>query len=217
MADITSASPWGAAAQAAGGILQAGIGLIQRGQANKWLKKNPQSEETMPAEIRQNQELARIRANTGLPQEQYNNAMRNIQRQQLMALRRSSDLGSGKALSIIGGVNEQGNNAVGDLDARDAQMRVNNEGQLMEANSSLAGWKSRLFDSNVRQRWLRQYNQKMGELGSGNQNLTGGIDQIAAGGLEYGASGGFGRRMPTSRGARTAGYGADFDNYGQPQ
>lgn len=197
MPDITDAAggtPYGAIAQGVGGLISAGIGFIQRGQANRWLKRNPQPIENMPSEIKRNQGLAEIRANTGMPQEQYNNAMKNIQRQQLMTLRRASDFGGGKALSILGGLNQQGNDAVGNIDAQDAQMRVNNEGQLMNANNNVANWKSQLFDRNVRQKWLRKYDQMMGQLGAGNQNIAGGIDKLSAGGIQYGASGGFRRR-----------------------
>lgn len=214
MADATSFSPWGAVAGAAGGLLSAGIGLIQRGQANRWLKRNQEQAETMPSEIKQNQELARLRANTGMPSEQYNNAMKNIQRQQLLALRGASSLGGGKALSILGGLNEQGNDAVGNIDAQDAAMRVNNEGQLINVNNNVANWKSQLFDRNVRQKWLRQWQQMQGQLGSGNQNIVGGVDKLFAAGGQYGASGGFSKKKPTGNsGATTAGYGTDFDTY----
>lgn len=166
----------------AGGI-KTGIGLIQRSSANKWLKNNQQPIETMPTEIKRNQELASIRANTGLPSEQYNNAMKNIQRQQLMSLRSASMMGGGRALGLLGGLNEQANNAVGSLDAADAQARMDNEGQLMNVNNQVAGWKSKLFDSNVRQKWMREYDQKMGELGSGNQNITNGLDSLGSAGV----------------------------------
>jgi len=214
--NLPNITPWGAAAQAAGGLLSAGIGLIQRGQANRWLKRNPEQVETMPSEIRENQNLARLRANTGMPSEQYNNAMKNIQRQQLLALRGASSMGGGKALSILGGLNQQGNDAVTNVDAQDAQMRVSNEGQLMNANSNVANWKSQLFDRNIRQKWLRQWEQMQGQLGSGNQNLVGGVDKLFAAGGQFGASGGFGRSA-RNRGTTTAGYGADFDDYGQPK
>lgn len=193
-----SASPWGAAAQLAGGLLSMGIGLVQRGQANKWLKNNQQPIEGLPSEIKRNQQLAEIRANTGLPSEQYNNAMKNIQRQQLMALRGASQMGGGKALGILGGINEQGNDAVAGLDAADAGARLNNEGQLINVNNNVANWKSQLFDRNVRQKWLRQYDNMMNQQAAGNINATSGVDQILAGGGQYGASGGFDRTRPRS-------------------
>lgn len=187
----------GLIAQAAGGLLSTGIGLIQRGQANKWLKNNQQPIEGMPSEIKRNQQLAEIRSNTGLPSQQYNNAMRNIQRQQLMSLRAAGQMGGGKALSILGGINEQGNNAVGDLDARDAQMRVDNEGKLINVNNNVANWKSQLFDRNIRQKWERQWQQMMGQLGSGNQNIVGGIDGLTAAGIGL-AGAGFGNNSSGS-------------------
>jgi len=206
-------------AQLAGAGLSAGVGAIQRGQANKWLKNNQQPMESMPTEIKQNQQLAQIRANTGMPSEQYNNAMKNIQRQQLMSLRAAGQMGGGKALSILGGINEQGNNAVGDLDARDAQMRVSNEGQLMNVNNNVANWKSQLFDRNVRQKWQRQFDQMAGQLTAGNMNLIGGADRLLAAGGQFGANGGFNGNGNNARQRppRTAGYDPEWDNYGQPQ
>lgn len=188
-----------AIAAGVGGAIKLGTGLIQRGSANRWLKNSQQPIESMPTEITRNQELATLRANTGMPSEQYNNAMKNIQRQQLLALRRAGEMGGGKGLAILGGINEQGNDAVGNLDARDAQMRVNNEGQLIGVNNQVAGWKSRLFDQNIRQKWLRTYQQKMGELGAGNQNLVGGLDKMAAGGLSMFGGGGNAGSVPLSR------------------
>ncbi len=195
---------------AAAGALKMGVGLIQRGSANKWLKNNQEPTESMSSEIKRNQELANIRANTGLPSAQYNNAMKNIQRQQLLALRGASMQGGGKALGLLGGINQQGNDAVGDLDARDAEMRLNNEGQLMNVNNQVAGWKSKLFDSNVRQKWMRQYQQKMGELGAGNTNIFNGIDSIGAAGMQIGAGSG-------SSGTGSNGQTPSFGQYDQMQ
>jgi hypothetical protein len=119
--------------------------------------------------------------------------MKNIQNQQLLALRNASLQGGNKALGIVGAVNQYGNEAIGKVDATSAGMRVSNEGKLMAVNNNIAGWKSRLFDSNVRQKWLRQYNQMMNQEGAGNANIVAGIDKIGAAAGGYAAMGGFGR------------------------
>lgn len=186
--DLVGATPWGAAAQLAGGLIGGGIGIAQRAQAKKWLKNHPQPIEAIPAEQLQNQELARIRANTGMPSEQYNNAIKSIQRQQLMALRGAQDRKGG--LALLGGINEYGNDAVGNLNAQDAQMRVNAEGQLINVNNQVANTKRDLFQKNVRDKYLRDYDYNMGVKGAGNQNLVGGIDKSLAG--LFGSAGGSG-------------------------
>jgi len=60
--------------------------------------------ETIPTEITKNQELASLRAKTGLPSEQYSMAQKNIQRQQAKTLRSGSN--SGWASGLFGNGNK---------------------------------------------------------------------------------------------------------------
>jgi len=186
-----SANPYIAGANAASGLISGITGLIQKGKANKMLKKLQYPTESMPNEIIQNQRLAQTRAAEGLPSEQYNQAMKNIQRQQLMALRGAHDRRGG--LGSLSAIQQGTNDSTLNLDVANAQQRLANEGQLMNVNNQVAGWKSRLFNSNVRDKYNRDYNYAMGLLGMGNQNLVGGIDKISAGGLGLlSGGGGFG-------------------------
>lgn len=174
-------------AQLASGLLQSGIGLLQRGQANKWLKNNKQPIEQMPDEVLQNQNMANQMSATGLPSEQYNRAMRDIQRQQLTAMRfAGSRRGSLMALpAILQGTND----ATLNLNSADANQRVNNQRYAMGINDKVAQWKSNLFKQNTLDPYNRRRDEMMGQMGSGNQNLIGGIDRSLAAGAQLMAGG----------------------------
>lgn len=191
---VGGASPWAAAAQGAGALLNLGIGALQRHQGKKILKEAGDSPtEVIPAEVLQNQEMARLRANTGLPSEQYNQAIKNIQRQQMLAISKSNDRRGG--LLTLPAINDSANNATLNLDVANAKARIGNEGTLMKVNNQVAGWRDKVWNNNVKQPWERKYQYGMSVLGSGNQNATTGIDQLAGAGALYGGSGGFRRGL----------------------
>lgn len=191
MPDITSligaANPYAAGAQALGGLIGSAVGFFQQRKANKLLKRLSYPLESIPKEVFQNQEQAKINANTGLPSEQYNQAMKNIQRQQLFALKSANDRRGG--LGLISGLNAQGNNAIENLDVANAKQRLANEQTLMNVNNQVAGWRDKVWDWNTRQKYIRDYNYAMALKGQGNQNLYSGLDKLAAGGGQLLGSG----------------------------
>ena len=196
-----------AIAQLAGGLLKTGVGLIQRGKANKWLKNNQEPVEGLQREFGEGQAIANNMANTGMPSEQYNLAMKNIQRQQLSALRGANDRRGG--ILAVAGNQAQGNDAVAELDAQNAAARQNNQRYAVGVNNQVGNINRDLFDKNVRQRYLRKYEEMMGQLGSGNQNLTGGIDSLASAGIgAFGQGGG-----NAGGGDGGVGGGVDFDSW----
>lgn len=198
-------------ASLAGGAIKGITGLIQKGQAKKWLKNNPQVIEGMQREYLQNQGVAQNMANAGLPSQVYNNAMKNIRRQQLTALSYAGDRRG--ALTALPGITMSTNDAMADLDARDAAARQENQRYAIGVNNQVAGIKRDLYDLNIRKPYERKRDEMMGQMGAGNQNLVGGLDQIASAGVGL-TRGGFGGSGRSGRGGLTAGYGADFDNYG---
>jgi hypothetical protein len=173
--------PLMAAANIASGLISGITGLSQQHKARKMLNKLQFPTEQMPKEYIENQNLARQQAATGLPSEQYTKAMRDIQRQQLTALRGANDRRGG--LGILGGLTQATNDATLNLNAQDAQMRLANQRNLMNVNSQVAGVKRSLFDVNQRAKYNQDYSYGMGLLGAGNQNFTGGLDKIATGAL----------------------------------
>lgn len=166
----------GGVSQITSGLVSGITGLIQRGEAKKILKDNPYPTYEIPNEVRE-------AAATGLPSEQYNQAMQNIQRQQLTALKNANDRRGG--LATVGTINQQTNDATLSLDAKNAMARQQNQLRL-------ASYRDKAFDWNVKNKYQQNYGYGMSLLGAGNQNLTGGIDKALAGAgyLSLGGSGG---------------------------
>ncbi len=193
----------GAITQGIGGVLNFGVGVAQRAQGNKLLKKlGTAPKENIPNAILQNQQMATNAANVGLPQEQYNNAMKNIQRQQMMALRSAGDRHG--VLGSLAGITQAGMDATGNLDARDAAARANNQKALYGINNLVGNWQDKIWQNNVNNPYMRQYQYAQSLLGTGNQNAVTGLDQIGATGALYAS----GSRNSTSGG------GGGSTNYG---
>lgn len=161
------------------GVLATGYnvysGAHQKSKAKKELAKLNEEEpvEKIPQEIMQNQELASLRSKTGLPSEQYNMAMKNIQRQQARTLRAANDRRMG--LNVLSSVDDNAQRAIGNIDAQNAIARQNNEKVSMDVNNQVGNWKRGVYDRNVRQVWNRNFDYNMGLLGSGNQNIQNSI------------------------------------------
>lgn len=167
------------ATAAVGGLISGITGIFQKHKANKLLKNLKFPTEEMPSEILQNQSMAREMSNQGLPSEQYNKAMRDIQRQQMTALKSANDRRGG--LASISSIQQGTNDATTNLNSLDAQQRIANKKYLIGVNNNVAGWKDKLFQTNVKDKYNRDYGYAMSLLGSGNQNFTNGLDSLVAG------------------------------------
>lgn len=175
------------------------VGGTQKRKAKKELAKlNAEKPiETLPEEIKQSQELANLRAKTGLPSEQYNMAQKNIQRQQQRALRGAADRKMG--LAMLPYLDDNANRAMEKLDANNANARRENERTLLDVNTQVGNWKKGLYDRNVRQIWNRNFDYNMGLLGQANDNIMQGINSgiNVAGGIagKYAGGGGGGQGL----------------------
>lgn len=163
----------------ASGLISGIAGIGQKRKANKWLNSHQQPMESVPAEVLQNQSNAIRDAAQGMPSEQYAQAMKNIQRQQLMALRGANDRRGG--LMALSGIQQAGNDALLNLDAKSAAIRMANKQNLQNVNNQVAGWKDKVWQNNINNPYQRDRNYNMSLLGMGNQNLFGGLDKGLAG------------------------------------
>lgn len=177
-------------ANIAGGLVSGITGYFQRRKAKKELSKLQRPEYSIPNEVLQNQKMAQQAANEGLPSQQYNQAMQNIQKQQSRALSAASSRRG--ALMALPGLQQQANDQLLNLDIKDAQARTANQQQLYGVNSQVAGYRDKAFNINQMQPYQENKNYYNSLLGAGNQNLMSGIDKAASGvGLLVGG-GGFG-------------------------
>jgi hypothetical protein len=180
----------GAIAQGIGSLINLGVGASQRHKGKKLLSQLGQSPtQYIPDAISQNQKMAELGANTGLPSEQYNQAMKNLQRNQMIALRGGSDRGA--ALGLVGRGQQQMDDSTLKLDAANANARMQNQRTLYGINNQVGQWQNNVWQNNVNAPYMRKYQYANSLLGSGNQNLTTGLDQLGAAGVQYGMSGGF--------------------------
>jgi hypothetical protein len=172
------------------GLLSGITGFSQRSQGKKLLAQNPYPTEQMPTEVLQNQQMAQQMAQQGMPSAQYQQAQKDIQRQQVQALNAATDRRGG--LDAIGAIQEGSNQAAGQLNAQDAAMRTQNRLNLQNVNNQVAGWKDKLFDWNQRNKYLQNYRYGMSLIGAGNANIMGGADKLIGGLVGAGAAGAFG-------------------------
>lgn len=218
--------PFIAAASLLSGGISALSGLSQKKKANQMIANNPYPIQEIPQAIQQNQRLAQSYAGQGLPSEQYNQAKQNIGRNQVTSLQGAGDRRGG--LMAIGGLNKQANDATLGLDVADANMKRQNQQRLMQQNNTMGQWQNNVWDWNARQKYLQTAASARALMGAGNQNLYGGLDRIAGGGLQLGNAGAFnnlfGKKQSTSN---SGGYnpnvqydsnGSEYyvDEYGNP-
>ncbi len=189
-------------------------GIKQKRDAKKKLKEIGESPtEAIPNEVLQNQKMAQLRANTGLPSEQYNQAMKNLQRNQMMALSQGRDRGAG--LSLVSKSQQLMDDGTLKLDVANANAKMQNERNLYGVNNAVAGWKDKVWQNNSKNPWDRKYQYAMSLLGAGNQNLASAFDQGAAAGGSFansmsGGGGGGGNSGGGSNWGLT-GYSSQYD------
>jgi len=167
-------------ANIAGGLISGITGLSQKRKAKKLLKEaGDQPIYNIPQEILRNQKMAEQAANEGMPSQQYNNAMKNIQRTQNNLLAGTTDRRS--ALMALPKLQQQANDAAGNLDAQDANMRLQNQRTLYNIGNTTAQYRDKAFQTNQMQPWERKYNYAQQLMGAGNQNFTSGLEKLAGG------------------------------------
>ena len=167
-------------ANIAGGLIGGVTGYLQKRKAKKLLQAaGDQPLYNIPQEIFRNQKQAELNAQEGMPSQQYNNAMKNIQRSQTNAL--SGALDRRSALMALPRLQQQASDAYGNLDAKDAAMRTQNQQTLYNVGNTTAQYRDKEWNTNKMQPWQRKYNYGMQLLGAGNQNFTSGLEKLVGG------------------------------------
>ncbi len=151
-----------------------------------------------------NKKQAEINANNGLPSEQYNLAMRNIQKQQMQAIQGAQDRRSGGML--IPAIQANSNAANLALDSKNAGARLDNQRYLGNVNNQIANKKWQIYQGYLAN-FLRQqdYARKIQAAAIQNQNSAiesgvGGLTSLG-GMMGGGSSGGGGGSMQSIGGS----------------
>lgn len=158
------------------GLVGAGVqGVTGLGQLIAGLAMhNERPTKVIPPEIEANLNQAQIQYLQGLPDEQYNQAIQNFQRNLAFGARQLQDRNS--AIGGIASLVQQANDATLGLDVADANARFNNLQNLYAARKDMANERNIAWDWNARQKYLENAEAKQGLIGAGIQNLTGGIN-----------------------------------------
>lgn len=195
----------GLAANGVSGLLSMFHGFGQTHQAKNMIRNNPFPNMGTPQAILNNQKLAEQQANQGLPSEQYNLAKENIMGSQASAIKMAQDRGD--ALGAISSVQNNTNNALGNLAVANANARIQNRIRLMNQNNVTGGYQQQAWDWNKRQRYMQNAAAATALMGAGRQNIWGGIDKVlggatnAASGLMGGGDGMGGGKINGNAGA----------------
>lgn len=147
--------------------------LFSIGKGNQAARRNHRPVEQVNPLYQKNVTLAENMARQGMPQEQYNNQMQGIQRNQAGALsilgRRGGD--SGSLASLLRGSND----AIGNLNAQDAMARQGNQRFAFGQRGILANQQNNVWDYNNKQRYAENAASIAQQIGSGKQNAFGSL------------------------------------------
>lgn len=164
-------------------------GVFQGIKGNKLAKQNKRPTYEIPREFQQNLAIAENMGRVGLPQQQYNQAQQNFQRNQASALRQFGRMGNPRGLA---GIVRAGNDAMLGLDVADANARLQNQRNAM-------GFRTQIGQQQLaKQQWDKF--QKYGEnadaasalMGAGRQNVMGALSELSQVGQMAMATGAFG-------------------------
>lgn len=173
----------GLAIAGAGALMKGITGALQARKANQIDKANQLPIQNVQNEYFQNVADAENMARVGMPKEQYNLAINNLNRNMAGGLRRLG--GSNQSLaSMI----RAGNDSTLRLDANNANDRTRNRLNLFQQRNILAGQKNSVFDWNKKQPYIANLAKAEALRGAGMQNAMSAFSDLSQGGMMLAAN-----------------------------
>lgn len=163
---------------ALGSIFQ---GASQRRQARELERMNVRPTYRTNANVLQNQAIARQMSRVGLPDQVYNNQLNQIQQSVGTGLRQLGTRGTNSF--NVNSLIRNANQAVGNLNAQDAQARMSWTQQLMNANNAVANEERYAFNVNQLQPWQINAQNVASMRRAGTQNIFGGLGMLGQGAM----------------------------------
>ena len=152
-------------------------GLIGIGKGNRMARENVRPVENVNANIAKNAAMAEQMAQVGLPQQQYNLAQQNLNRNLTSGIRtlgRSANPSAG-----VAGLLRASNDAALNLSAQDSQARMQNQRFAFGQRSQLANEENRVWDWNKRQNYLAKAKAASETLNAGRKNAFGALSDLS--------------------------------------
>lgn len=160
---------WVAAGIASGMATMAGVQYIKGKRDQKKDEKNRPKYE-IPEEVKQNLSAAQQDALQGLPEEQRQMFLSNLERGTAMGLNASATRRGG--LAGVAALNQNQNDAYGQLLSMDAAARMQNKGALMQQRQNMADYKDQAFQFNTVDPYYEGIARKQARTAALFQNLN---------------------------------------------
>ena len=156
-------------------------GISQRRKARELERQNVRPVATADPNLAYNRQLALQQARTGLPSQVYNNQLNQIQQNLGTGLRFLGQRGnlSTNVNSLVRTMNQ----ATANLNAMDAQARLQGQQNLMRANTALAEENRYLFNVNQLTPYMQTAQQVASLRRAGTQNIAGGFGMLGQGAM----------------------------------
>lgn len=155
------------------------IGGAQMAKGYYDQKKNKRPEYQIPEEVKQNLNQAQQQALQGLPEEQKQQYLSNLQRGSAQAL---ASAGSRKGgLAGIAGLADVQNQGYANLLSADAAARAANQQALSAQRQNMADYRDKAWGINKENPYYEKTAQTQAMIGAGMQNVFGGLQMAGVG------------------------------------
>jgi hypothetical protein len=174
----------GMISQWAGGGAQTTLGAAQMAYGLYKAKHNKRPTYEIPQEAQQNLNLAKQQAMEGLPEEQKQAYLDNLNRSAGYSLSNMTSRRGG--LAGLGQIDQQMNQGYGNLLAMDSQARQQNIGRVFEQNQNMANYRDQAFQFNKVNPYYETLAESQALQGAGMQNIGSGFNSGAGASMNYG-------------------------------
>lgn len=161
------------------GGIQTATGIAQYISGEKKKRDAQRPEYSIPKEISDNLSQAQLQALQGLPEEQKQEYVNNIQRNQNFGLNAIGTRQGG--LTGLASLTQNGNDAYNKLLSEDSQARMANMDKLTNARNNMAQYQDKSFELNKLLPFQQKTTEAQGLMGAGIQNAFGGLKGIQGG------------------------------------
>ena len=149
-------------------------GLAQYLKGRKIAKENVRPEYEIPLEMRNKMTSAQLMSFRGLPEEQKQQFLTNMQRSSSNSLSNISSRRGG--LAGVGALAQTESDALSGMMSMDAQQRMSNIQNLGNVQSEMAGFQDKAFGLNKLNPYMENAEAAQAMKGAGLQNMMGGLD-----------------------------------------